>query len=49
VDVFDFGLFAPNFGATSGAQYADGDLDGDGDVDVFDFGIFAPRFGQSCP
>jgi hypothetical protein len=44
-DVFDFGLFAPNFGRTGLTPFTNGDLDGDGDVDVFDFGIFAPNFG----
>jgi hypothetical protein len=46
-DVFDFGIFAPNFGATGLPPFTGGDLDGDGDVDVFDFGFFAPDFGCS--
>jgi hypothetical protein len=45
VDVFDFGIFAPNFGSTGHTPFTNGDLDGDGDVDVFDFAIFAPNFG----
>ena len=49
VDVFDFGLFAPNFGATGVPPFTGGDIDGDGAVDVFDFGLFAPNFGESCP
>ena len=43
-DVFDFGIFASNFGGTV-TPGTDGDLDGDGDVDVFDFSLFAGGFG----
>ena len=46
-DVFDFGIFAANFGTSGHAPFTNGDLDGDGDVDVFDFGLFAANFG--CP
>ena len=45
VDVFDFGLFAGNFGASGMPLFGVGDLDGDGDVDVFDFAVFAGNFG----
>jgi hypothetical protein len=41
--VFDFGIFAVNFGMPG--TPSTGDLDGDGDVDVFDFAIFAADFG----
>ena len=44
-DVFDFGIFAANFGATGLTPFTNGDMDGDGDVDVFDFGLFGPDFG----
>ena len=44
-DVFDFAVFAPNFGATGLTPNTGGDFDGDGDVDVFDFAVFAPGFG----
>ncbi len=43
VDVFDFGVFGPNFG--SGTTRCTGDFDCDGDVDVFDFGVFGPKAG----
>lgn len=44
-NVFDFGIFAINFGTTTGATHDQGDLDGNGAVNVFDFGIFAIDFG----
>jgi hypothetical protein len=43
-DVFDFGIFAANFGLSVPAGTG-GDLDANGVVDVFDFGIFAGDFG----
>ncbi len=46
VDVFDFGVFGPNFGSV-GVTRCQGDFDCDGDVDVFDFGVFGPDFGCS--
>ncbi len=45
VDVFDFGVFAGNFGSAGLPPGTGGDYDGDGDVDVFDFGVFAGDFG----
>lgn len=44
-DVFDFGIFATNFGMGGFTAFSSGDIDGDGDVDVFDFALFAPDFG----
>lgn len=44
-DIFDFGMFALNFGTSGLAPYTGGDMDGDGDVDVLDFGVFAGDFG----
>jgi hypothetical protein len=44
-DIFDFAIFAPNFGRNDLTPFTGGDLDGDGDCDVFDFSIFAPDFG----
>src|SRR5207249_1276636 len=44
VDVFDFSIFANNFGKTGTA--IPGDLNCDGKVDVFDFSIFANNFGK---
>ena len=46
VDVFDFAIFASNFGGTVPPNTG-GDYDGDGDVDVFDFSAFASAFGCS--
>ena len=46
-DVFDFGEFLINFGASGLAPFTSGDLDGDGDADVFDFTVFLIDFG--CP
>lgn len=43
-DVFDFGVFASNFGQ-SVAPGTSGDFDGNGSVDVLDFGTFASDFG----
>ncbi|NQU76817.1 MAG: PEP-CTERM sorting domain-containing protein [Planctomycetes bacterium] len=39
-DIFDFMIFQPNYGTTSGMTFEDGDLDGDTDVDIFDFALF---------
>lgn len=47
-DVFDFGIFAGNFGAQVPALTG-GDFDGDSDVDVFDFGTLAADFGCTSP
>ena len=53
VDVFDFGIFGPNFGTGSGATREDGDLDCDGDIDVCNdagcngFGPFQSAFVTS--
>ena len=46
-DVFDFGIFAGNFGRNDLTPFTGGDYDGDGDVDVFDFAVFLGDFG--CP
>jgi len=35
-----------NFGALTGAAYADGDIDGDGDVDIADLAPLLASFGQ---
>lgn len=43
-DVFDFALFAANFGQAV-EPGTSGDFDEDGQVTVFDFGIFAADFG----
>lgn len=44
-DIFDFGVFATNFGATGLPPYTGGDFNGDGAVTVLDFGFFATNFG----
>lgn len=44
-DVFDFNVFAANFGMGTPVRFEDGDFDGNETVDVFDFNIFAPGFG----
>ncbi|NQU76737.1 MAG: PEP-CTERM sorting domain-containing protein, partial [Planctomycetes bacterium] len=49
VDIFDWAIFQPNYGTTTGMLPGDGDLDGDGDVDIFDWAIFQPNYGTSCP
>ncbi len=48
-DVFDFGIFGPAFGSSTGDPnfIAAADFDNNGVIDVFDFGIFGPDFG--CP
>ena len=43
-NVFDFAIFATNFGQTVPPNTA-GDFDGNGAVNVFDFSIFAIDFG----
>ncbi len=43
-NVFDFAIFAGNFGMTVPPNTG-GDLDGNGTVNVFDFAIFAADFG----
>ena len=47
-DVFDFAIFAANFGQTV-PPGTGGDYDGTGSVDVFDFSTFAADFGCSTP
>ncbi len=46
-DVFDFGLFGPAFGTSTGDPgfLPEADFDGNGTIDVFDFAIFGPDFG----
>lgn len=44
-DVYDFGVFASNFGMSSGALRVHGDLTGDGAVDVLDFSELVADFG----
>lgn len=46
-NVYDFSVFAANFGNTGLTPGTDGDFDFDGDVDVFDFSVIATHFG--CP
>ncbi|NQU74838.1 MAG: PEP-CTERM sorting domain-containing protein [Planctomycetes bacterium] len=48
VDIFDWAIFQPNYGTTSGATYTSGDLDDDGNVDIFDWAIFQPNYGKTC-
>lgn len=47
VDVVDLGNLATNYGATSGASWAQGDTNGDGSVDVQDLGNTAGNYGLS--
>ena len=46
-DVFDFALFGPAFGSSTGdaAYLLEADLDANGVIDVFDFALFGPDFG----
>jgi len=45
VDVTDLGNLASNYGATSGATWAQGDFDYDGAINVTDLGDLASNFG----
>jgi hypothetical protein len=49
VNVADLGNLATNFGMTSGATWAQGDFDYDGNVNVADLGDLATNFGMSLP
>ena len=48
VDLADLQVLLSNYGAMSGAAWADGDLDGDGDVDLSDLQALLSEYGTSC-
>ncbi|MBU0617029.1 MAG: hypothetical protein KKI02_04880 [Planctomycetes bacterium] len=48
VDLSDLAQLLGNYGATSGAEHDDGDLDGDGDVDLSDLAELLGQYGDDC-
>jgi hypothetical protein len=48
VDLQDLAILLSNFGAASGAVWAEGDLDADGDVELQDLATLLAHFGSSC-
>jgi len=44
----DLAILLPNYGTTGGANYEDGDLDGDGDVDLSDLASLLAVYGTIC-
>jgi hypothetical protein len=45
----DLGNLAGGYGTTSGATWAMGNFDGDGDVDLVDLGALAGNYGHGAP
>jgi len=49
VGLADLAQLLANYGATSGAAYADGDLDLDEDVDLSDLAALLSVYSTVCP
>ncbi len=47
VDLSDLAQLLAHYGTTSGATYADGDIDEDGDVDLTDLAALLAMYGTT--